>query len=277
TVLVVLIAGTYCDFRWREVPDWVNYGLILAGVGFRLITTIITKDYTFLLYGLYGFIAAFLIAILMFYTGQWGGGDSKMIMGIGAMAGLSLSIDAFFIGFLVNTLIFGALFGLAFSVYLVATHWSAFRKDFRRLYKEKRKRKYFVWALTAALLLVSVFSPWIIKMPLVVIAGLLFISFYTFIYLKAVEKSCMLKYVSPEELTEGDWIAEPIHVGKKYIAGPKDLGIELEQIAQLKAYKKKKLIDKVLIKVGVPFVPSFLIAFVVQYLWGNVVLRMLGL
>ena len=79
-----------------------------------------------------------------------------------------------------------------------------------------------------------------------------------------------------EELTEGDWIAEEIKVGKKYICGPKDLGIELAQIKKLIAYKKKGKIKKVLIKVGIPFVPSFLIAFIVTYIWGNVVFRIIG-
>ncbi|GIU69536.1 MAG: hypothetical protein KatS3mg002_0772 [Candidatus Woesearchaeota archaeon] len=45
---------------------------------------------------------------------------------------------------------------------------------------------------------------------------------------------------------------------RKYITGPKDLGISKEQIELL----KKSKIKKVLVKEGIPFIPAFLIAFI---------------
>ena len=74
----------------------------------------------------------------------------------------------------------------------------------------------------------------------------------------------MIKNVSPSKITEGDWIAEEIKVKGKLIAGPKDLGISLEQIARLKSLGVKK----VLVKYGIPFVPSFLIAFIIAVIAG---------
>ncbi len=277
TALAVLLIGTYCDIRWREVPDWLNFSILFAGIGFRIIFTIVENDWNYLLYGLYGFIAMFIIALVMFYAGQWGGGDSKMVIGLGALIGLPLSLDAFLIGFLINTIIFGALFSLIFSAYLCTKHWKKFKEEFVRMMEQKRRYRHYVWAATITLLIITIFSPTQAKIILAVSAGLLFSSLYIFIYLKAVEKSAMLKYVKPEELTEGDWIAEPVYVGKKYIAGPKDLGIEMSQIKKLINYKKKKKIDKILIKVGIPFVPSFLLAYIATYLWGDFVLQFLGL
>jgi len=93
--------------------------------------------------------------------------------------------------------------------------------------------------------------------------------FYSTIFVKSVEKTCMLKFVEPEKLTEGDWIAKNVIVNKKRIAGPKDLGIEKKQIKQLIELKRKGLIKKILIKEGIPFVPSFLIAFIITFWFGN--------
>jgi Flp pilus assembly protein protease CpaA len=276
TVLIVLLVGTYSDFKWREVPDWMNYGLVFTGFGFRILFTIIKHDWTYVLYGIYGFLAMFLLALVMFYAGQWGGGDSKMIMGIGAMVGLPLAFDAFLIGFILNTIIFGAVFGLFFSLYLALTHRKRFVRDFNRLWKAKQSQKWWLWGAVLLLLIASAFVPFYIKVPVLVIGGLLFASFYVFIYLKAVEKSSMLIYLSPEKLTEGDWIAEDVIVDKRYVCGPKDLGIEQPQIKRLLALKKKGKVDKVLVKVGIPFVPSFLIAFIVTYFWGNVVFAIIG-
>ncbi|MBI2574772.1 hypothetical protein HYV82_02720 [Candidatus Woesearchaeota archaeon] len=85
----------------------------------------------------------------------------------------------------------------------------------------------------------------------------------------------MLKYVGPEKLTEGDWIAKDIYVGGKYVCGPKDLGIEKSQIRQLLKYRHLGKIKKVLIKEGIPFVPSFLIAFLLSVKFGSLLLMLI--
>ncbi len=276
-VLVALVIGTYTDFKTREVPDWLNYSLIFAGLGLRVIFSIIYADAHYIIEGLLGFGAFFLIALLMFYTGQWGGGDSKMVMGLGALLGLQLNIQTFLLGFFLNIILFGALFGLVFSMYLAIANRKSFIKSFNERFKEKRTQKWFVWGGTLLLLLISLLVPFTIRIPIVVLAGILFISFYAFIYLKAVEAACMIKWVEPEHLTEGDWVVNDVVVNKKRICGPKDLGLEMSQIKKLIALKKKGKVKKILIKYGIPFVPSFLIAFIVSYFWGNVVFNLLGI
>lgn len=274
---VALLIGTYTDFKTREVPDWLNYGLIFVGFGVRIILTTVYHDWSYLLQGIIGFAAFFVIALVMFYAGQWGGGDSKMVMGLGALLGLELSLTSFFIGFLINIIIFGALFGLCFSVYLAIRNWKAFAKGFSRQFAERKKEKWIVWISTILLLVLSVFAPFSVRVMVVVLAGMILSSFYIFVYLKAVEHSSMIKWVEPALLTEGDWVVQDVFVGGKRICGPKDLGLEKSQIRKLIALKKNGQIKKVLIKYGIPFVPGFLIAFIVTYFWGNVVLRMVGI
>ena len=76
--LIVLIIASYTDFRKREVPDWLNYGLIFAGVGINGIASLVFYDYHYVLYSLAGLALGVAIAMGMFYAGQWGGGDSKL-------------------------------------------------------------------------------------------------------------------------------------------------------------------------------------------------------
>tara|TARA_Y100000310_G_C20640196_1_gene793480 strand:- start:1586 stop:1843 length:258 start_codon:yes stop_codon:yes gene_type:complete len=85
----------------------------------------------------------------------------------------------------------------------------------------------------------------------------------------------MLKYVKPTEVTEGDWIAKDVIINNKRLTGPKDLGIERKQLNKLIAYYKKGKIKKVLIKVGIPFVPSFLVAYVLTLLYGNLLIYLI--
>ncbi|HLD06646.1 MAG TPA: hypothetical protein VJC16_03885, partial [Candidatus Nanoarchaeia archaeon] len=80
-----------------------------------------------------------------------------------------------------------------------------------------------------------------------------------------VEEATMKRKVPLDKVTEGDWIVQDITIKGKYIAGPKDLGITKEQIAAL----KKARIKEVLVKYGIPFVPSFLLAFIAYLILGE--------
>ena len=110
-----------------------------------------------------------------------------------------------------------------------------------------------------------------VRLMLFYLAAISLITFYIWIAIKAVENACMLKYVKPQQLTEGDWIAKDIKIDGKYITGPKDLGIEKKKINKLIALYNKRKVKKILIKEGIPFVPSFFVAYVITLIYGNLV------
>ena len=272
-VIIVLIIASITDIKTREVPDWINFSLIPLGIGINLIWSLATNNWNFIIFSLTGFIALFIIALLMFYTGQWGGGDSKMLMGLGALIGLKLSLDSTLISFLINIVIVGSLYGLVWSIILSFKNRKKFIKELKKSTKSiiKIRRIMLIWFII--LLISALFIKDVaIKILVILLTIFIYASFYLFIFIKAVEKSCMLKYVKPTEVTEGDWIAKKIFVNKKYIAGPKDLGIEKKQLKKLINYYKKGKIKRVLIKIGIPFVPSFLIAYLITLWIGNVLL-----
>jgi prepilin signal peptidase PulO-like enzyme (type II secretory pathway) len=67
-------------------------------------------------------------------------------------------------------------------------------------------------------------------------------------------------------------------VAGKRITGPKDLGISKEQIRKLIALRNKGKLNKnfrVLIKNGIPFVPSFLLAYLAAMFVGNLLVLLL--
>ncbi len=77
-------------------------------------------------------------------------------------------------------------------------------------------------------------------------------------------KSCLLNWKNPDELVEGDWIAKAIKVKGKIIASPKDLGLENKQINLMRKLKVKKI----LVKDGLPFIPAFLLGYILTVLFG---------
>ena len=270
---LALLIGSYTDIRTREVPDWVNFGLIGVGFGVNLLFSIIYWEIDFILSSVIGFGIFFAIAWVMFYTGQWGGGDSKILMGLGAVIGIGIFSKNFFLAhFLINAMLIGALYGILWAFLAIIRHNKKFLKAFKKSIRNKKviSAKRIIFILFIILILIAVFIPdKLVKLMMFYLALISILTFYLWIAIKAVENSCMLKYVTPKQLTEGDWIAKDVKISGKYVTGPKDLGIEKKQIRKLIEFYKKGKVKKVLIKEGIPFVPSFVIAYVVTLMFGN--------
>lgn len=261
-LLIALIIGSVTDMKIREVPDQLNYLLIVLGLGIRSIMALIESDVSIILSGVAGFGVMFAIAMFLFYTGQWGGGDAKLLMGMGAIIGLEFLLTTFMVGFLINLILVGAIFGLFFSFYLVSKH----KKDFKLAWKNNPAKKFqvFVWLVGLFPIFVGLFffeALILFAMFSILIIG----SYYLLIFMKVVEGVCMIKEIPVSRLTEGDWIVNEVIIKGKRICGPSDLGILDKQIELLKKLKVKSII----IKEGIPFVPSFLIAYVVTFIFGS--------
>jgi len=275
--LIVLLIGSITDLKTREVPDWVNYGLIGTGFTVWFLYAIISSEWSFFVNSLIGFGAFFIFALIMFYSGQWGGGDSKMIMGLGALIGLDISFKQFpfILSFFINTLLVGAAYGFIWSFVLAIKNWRAFFKKTKEIFANRNivRAKWFILGLIIAyMILFFIMDDYLLKLAVSGFILVAILTFYLWIFVKAIEQTCMYKYVAPEKLTEGDWIAKPVKYKGKVICSPKDLGILKKQITLLKRYK----IEKVLIKEGIPFVPSFLMAFLVSIYLLYFIPRTLG-
>lgn len=276
--LTGLFIASVTDFKTREVPDWLNFSLIAIGFGVRLLFSLTFWNKSYIIEGLYGFGLGFLLAYGMFYSGQWGGGDSKMLMGLGALLGLRLSLSSAFVSFLINLLFVGAIYGFLWSLYLSFKNRRSFLKKFRDYISNKYLRRARIVVLVMGLIFVFMIffiSDSVLRLLLVVFFIFSFALVHLWAFVKAVEEACMLKWVHPEKLTEGDWIAKPVTIKGKYICGPKDLGITKKQIALLMRLSKKNRVRKILIKEGIPFVPSFFIALLVAVFYGNLVLLLI--
>src|SRR3989338_5803181 len=271
---IALLIGSYTDFKTREVPDWANFGLIGIGFGINLLFSIIHWKIGFIVNSIIGFAVFFAIAWVMFYAGQWGGGDSKILMGLGALIGIDIFSGKipFLASFLINAMVVGALYGILWSLLLIIKHKKGFIKSFKKISKSKKTvlaKKIIFISFAVLVLLAFIVHDAFARLVFLYVASVSAATFYLWLAIKAVEESCMLKLVNPQQLTEGDWIAKEIKIDGKYIAGPKDLGIEKKQIMKLIGFYKKKKIRNVLVKEGIPFVPCFFIAYALTLVFGN--------
>jgi Flp pilus assembly protein protease CpaA len=272
-----IVWASVTDLRTREVPDWLNFSLIAIGVGIALLESAWHAHWWFLAESVVGALAAFAIGAAMYYTGQWGGGDAKLITGMGALFGLPLLAAGwdrapFLVLFLLCTVLIGAVYGMLWMVYLFTKHFGAVRgRVVERLRTPQMVR--FRWAirLVALLLLLTAF---ILPSPasfLVVLFGAIgFLTFYLSVAVKAVEDVCFVRSVRPSELRPGDWVVGEVRSGDKVLVPKNNPSLTPEQISLIKRSRLKS----VTVKDGIPFVPSFFFAFIAAFFWWRFELPM---
>jgi Flp pilus assembly protein protease CpaA len=264
--LVILLIATYTDIKTREVPDWLNFAGIAAGIGIRLLWSLETGEWAVLGLGVLGFALLFVLGCIMYYAGQWGGGDSKLLMALGAIVGLEFSFTGALLSFILWSLLAGAAYGLCWSVALAAKNRNQFARKYRALsqaYKWAHAPAWLALVLGFAFAIAS--NDELFRILMLVVGLSVPVLFYLALLVKAVEHCCMYREYPVGRLTEGDWIAKPVSVKGKYICGPKDLGVSAKHIAEL----KKLRVKSVLVKEGIPFVPSFLLGFLLTLLLGS--------
>lgn len=270
-----LAAASISDIRTREVPDWMSYSLITIALSARTIYSLSIQNYAYIISGLLGFGIFFLVACIMYYTKQWGGGDSKLLMGLGALFGtwpISASQNVhwpFQIPFphlltiLINILLAGAVYGLIAIAYFTIKDWQNFKERMKKTFP-KSLAPVLLSLLFLAVLSIFVFHPPYLYITVGGLASVILLSSLFFVA-KAVEDVSMHKRVLVSKLTEGDWPAADIKLNGKIICRADSLGLETKHINELKKAKVKYIT----IKEGLPFIPSFLIGFLISLLFGN--------
>ncbi|MBW3018723.1 A24 family peptidase [Candidatus Woesearchaeota archaeon] len=267
-LFVILITAAYVDIKTLEVPDWLNYSGIVIGLGVNSIYAIQQTAWQPIIGSIIGLLAGLAFGSLMYYTGQWGGGDAKLLIAVGAIIGGEFSLQSFGTSFLFNLFIFGAMWGIFYTAILGIKNFTKVRKT----WKEAGKRWLRILTLAIAFLLVIagiIFRD--LMVPFFILAFAVYFVYQLVVLIKSVERSCMHKKITPDKLTEGDWLLEEVCIDGNKLAGPSKTGLQRKE---LDALRQKCPQRKICVKYGVPFTPAFLIAFVITLLAGNVLLTM---
>lgn len=263
--LLGLALGSYTDIKTREIPDTLSLGMIFLGISISIGSSLLSWSYKPVLASIIGMSIGASIGLASYYTGQWGGGDAKVLIGLGALIGfdifsLSAGVPEFAI-FMLLLMLVGAVYGVAWLLGLALKNWKVFRPEFRTLRRKSKILRLRIVILSGTLLftaIVFLFEPAfeiLASVYLLLLFGLLFM--YLFIAIKAVENTCMKKLIPIAKLTEGDWVLDKVKIknAEKYIYTK--TGITTKGIKML--FKSGR--RNVLVKEGIPFLPSFFLAY----------------
>jgi len=259
--IVWIIGAIIQDLRRREVDNVWNFSLIGFALAYRFAVSIFVGNFQFFLNGLIGLGVFLLLGNLFYYSRLFAGGDAKLLIALGAILPLSYSwivnfriFGLFMMGFLMG----GSVYVFIWSLVLVVINWKRFRKEFVKQYRIYKT----IFLISLAFAFLSLIIGFI-EFEFIFVSLIFLLFPILFVYSKTVEESCMIKKVSPKELTEGDWLYEDIYVKGKKIKKTWH-GVSKGELKLIRG----KYSRKIWVRYGVPFTPSFLIGFL-GLLWLN--------
>lgn len=260
--LIWVIFASIRDIRTTEVPNWISFSLVFFAFGFRFFYGIFSDSYGLFVQGLIGFGIFLIVGNVFYYIKLFAGGDAKLMMALGAVLPLFDSFAANLKVYGVFLFLFffaGAVYGLILTLIISLRNFKIFKKSFVSKLKKSKKIMFFAVGFGLLLLILSFFENLLFSFAI-----LLMIFPFFFFYAKAVDDVCMVRNIKTSDLREGDWINKDIKLGRKTIRASW-AGLSKKDILVIR--KKYKHIK---IKQGIPFVPVFLIAYVVLiYFWHS--------
>ncbi len=254
--LVWIIGAVLQDFKRREVDNLWNFSLIAFALAYRLSVSIFNGNYWFILNGLIGLAIFFGLHNLFYYARLFAGGDAKLLMALGTILPLSYNwiINLKIFGyFIILFLITGSIYALIYAIFLVFRNWKGFKKEFIKQWKNYQKM--FLISLIFVIIWINIIY-FISQIRFIFIGFVILLFPLLFVFSKSVEEICMVKSVSSNKVTLGDWLYKDVLIGKKKIKANWQ-GVSEKELKLIKKSKKN-----ILVKYGIPFTPAFLFGFI---------------
>jgi prepilin peptidase CpaA len=107
-VVMIGVTATVTDFQARRIPNQLTLPFVLLGV----LTHLVMPGPEGRLSGLYGFLAAGGIFLVLYFINVVGAGDVKMVMAMGALLGLKLALQL-----AISAIVFGGVLSLLALVF----------------------------------------------------------------------------------------------------------------------------------------------------------------
>ncbi|MFW6009165.1 MAG: prepilin peptidase, partial [archaeon] len=196
------------DFKKREVYDFFSGSLIFIGLFIRLFTSLVEWNFKYFYLPLIYFIFVFGITYILYKFGQWGGGDSKILMVYTISASYlptlfgeisifynSLTISSF-IQFIILTMFVGMFYTI---IWMLSNFLMNFKKGFKLLFGQLKKSYNIIIILSFFVSLFFVNNQALLYYYLLLLFIFLIINIGII-----VEDNFMNKYIKAKDLTEGD-------------------------------------------------------------------------
>ena len=132
--LIWIIFASVQDIKKKEVANWLNYSLLAVALAYRGFYSLIEWDYWFFVYGIIGAAAFAILANALYYSKIFGGGDARLLIGLGAILPFESLMDIVGEGIMFLFLLFliGAVYSIIFSFFVLARNFDKFKIGFHK-------------------------------------------------------------------------------------------------------------------------------------------------
>src|SRR4030042_2438436 len=124
-LIIIAFAGTLAagiiDLKTTEIPDQIPYAMMGLGILLHLAESYLSWSYIPILYSMIAGLGFLIFGFFMYYTGQWGGGDAKLLSGVGFLLpilpthfGASLFFP-FALSYFFNVFFIGAIYMILYA------------------------------------------------------------------------------------------------------------------------------------------------------------------
>ncbi|MEM5778714.1 MAG: prepilin peptidase [Candidatus Aenigmatarchaeota archaeon] len=257
TLIGSFAAGIY-DLKTSNIPDTLCILMIIFGLAIHSFNSFLTGDFSILtsslLFG--GLFLAF--GLLMYYTGQWGGGDGELLVTIGVLLPKLSIVKTYFpfaISFFINSFFIGAFYSIIYALILS--------------YKIPFIPKKFFNSINKPLVIFSLISLSILSLIsffyLKILSIFFFLIFVLIIFLnfsKTIENG-FYKKIPVSKLKVDDMLGEDIpklKIYKRFIRG-----LTKEEVKKIKKIKKY-----VIIREGIRYGLVFPLTLIFTLLFGDI-------
>src|ERR1043166_9553864 len=100
--LAMMIIAAVTDLRSRRIPNWLTFSLVLSGIANSFFSggVPVTPSLAFC-----GFVVGFALPLALFILGALGGGDVKLLAGVGAWFGPGIVLRVFLLAAIIGAVI----------------------------------------------------------------------------------------------------------------------------------------------------------------------------
>lgn len=270
--IVFLVLGSFEDLKTGEIPEKISYGYIASALLVSAAASIYPGNAYLFINSLLVGICFFALGFILFYLGQWGGGDVKLAGGIGCTLGFLAQAGYFsdglfpyyatyFINMICIALPYATVYGLLLGLKSPET-W----KEFGRYLRDKRSAAVFVLSFAPSIIGLCLDMP-----NLALFYTLIPVMTLVALYLKAVELKALRDTVDVSKLREADVPAEDVVIEGQVLIKKTDIeGMTPEDVKKIQELAAQgKLPQKIVIKRGIKFAPVLLLALLSVLYIGN--------
>lgn len=272
-----LVVSSLEDLKTGEIPEHYSFGLGVVVLVVACGAAWTYRDVMVVLEPLALGILYFGVGYVLYFFGQWGGGDVKLTASLGVVFGYlnalgypwpAVTFFPYQATYFINLAVLATPYVIIYTLLMGLEQPRLFAKFGNTVRSQPRLMLLigasFVPLLTAMYTEAYVLAQIYLFIPLLVVAS---------IYMKVVEAQAMQKRIPVADLREGDIVAEDVVAGDEVLARKREIeGVTQEQVEKIQELAARgALADQVTVKWGVKFAPVLLFSFVATYWTGNLV------